>query len=99
VRRLEAAPERVSFVARDIGGRPPLLLQLTDLARDRLRVLERIQRFHLGAELFLDRQVRPLLPLIGLAQLVDLWRERLDHRFQARQHVIMVSLVRQRRDR
>ena len=75
VRRLEAAPERVGLVARDVGGLPPLLLQLTHLARDDFGILERVERFHLRAELFLDGDVGPLLPLVGLAQLGDLGRQ------------------------
>ena len=57
--------EPFSFVrrARDLGRLPPLLLEIADLAGDRLWILDRLQRFHLLAELFLDPDVRPALPV------------------------------------
>ena len=42
--------------------------------RDRLGIFERRERLHLRAELFLDADVRPALPVVGLAQLLHLRR-------------------------
>ena len=97
VRRLEAAPQRLALRARHVGGLPPLLLQLADATRHGFGILDRPERLHLFAELFLDADVRPPLPLGDLAQFLHLGRQRGLRGLQPLHDLVVVLLRRQRR--
>ena len=76
-----------------------LLLEVPHVARDVLRILERLERFHLFAELFLDADVRPPLPVGDVAQLLDFRHQRRLHRLAALDDLFVVLLGRQWRHR
>ena len=97
VRRLEAAPQRFALRARHVGGLPPLLLQLAHLLGDRLGILDRLERLHLLAELLLDPDVRPALPVGDVAQLLHLRHQRGLRRLQPADDLVVVALRRQLR--
>ena len=98
VRRLEPAPQRLALRARHVGGLTPLLLQLSHLLRDHLRIVEGRDRFHLFAELLLDADVRPALPVGDVAQLLDLRYERGLRGLQPADGFLVVTLGRERRN-
>src|SRR5262249_45795704 len=99
VRRLEALPQRFALRARHVGGLAPLLLQFADLAGNLLGVVERLERFHLLAELLLNADVRPALPVGDVAQLLHLRRQRGLRRLEALDDLLVVLLRRQLRNR
>src|SRR6185312_17411550 len=66
--------------------------------RDRFGIFLLAQRFHLLAQLFLDADVGPALPVGDLAQVADARGERLLRGLQTRVHLLEVLARRQRRD-
>src|SRR5438093_216723 len=98
VRRLEPAPQRLALRARHVGGLAPLLLQFSHLLRDLLGIVEGLDRFHLFAELLLDADVRPALPVGDVAQLLDLRYERGLRGLQPADGFLVVTLGRERRN-
>ena len=97
--RLEAAPQRLALRARDVGGLAPLLLQIAHLARDLLGVVQRLQRFHFFAELLLDTDVRPALPVGDVAQLLHLWHQRALRCFEPVDDLLVIATRGQWRNR
>ena len=98
VDRLEPAPQGLALRARHVGRLAPLLLQFADAACHGFRIVDRPQRLHLFAELFLDPDVRPLLPLGDFAQVLDLGRQRRLRGLQPLHDLVVVVPRRQRRD-
>src|SRR5207249_318546 len=74
-RPLEAQPELLRLVLRDLGGRLPPFQQLGDLPRRLGRVGDLAQGFGAGAQLLLHGRVGPALPALRLAQLLHLRRQ------------------------
>ena len=101
LRGLEARPQRLGLRARRGGHRLPPLLQRAHLVRGLFGIGlgERDERFHLGAQLFLHLDVRPALPLLRFAQLLDARRQRRAHGLQAHHQVFAILLVGQRAHR
>src|SRR5439155_4980773 len=99
VRRLEALPQRLALRARHVGRLPPLLLQIAYLPGDLLRIVECLERNHLLAELLLDADIRPSLPVGDVAQLLHLRHQRRLRRFETLDDLIEVALRRERRNR
>src|SRR6185503_17965060 len=98
VRRLEAAPQRLALRARHVGRLAPLRLQLAHVPGDLLGILDRLERFHLLAELLLDADVRPPLPVGDVAQLLHLRHQRGLRRLQPLDDLVVILLRRQLRD-
>jgi hypothetical protein len=96
---LEPFPERLALRARHVGRLPPLLLERADLFGDRLGVLECLERLHLFAELLLDPDVRPTLPVGDVAQFLHFRHQRGLRRLEAFHDLVVVLLRRQLRHR
>ena len=99
-----AVPQRLRLRARRLGRLLPALLDVVQLARRLLHVLGLVevvllrQRLGLRDHLFLDGGVREPLPLVHLAQLVELRPEHGQRRLQALDQVLAL-VVRQRQRR
>src|SRR5207245_6042877 len=91
-------PERLPLRPRHIGRLAPLLLQIADLLGDLLRILERLERLHLFAELLLYPDVGPALPVGDVAQLLHLWNEPRLRRLETPHDLFVVLLGRQLRN-
>ena len=74
------------------------LRRLPDLPADLLWIFQRLERFHLLAELLLNPHVRPALPVRDVAQLLHLRRQRSLRRLEAADDLFEVALGRQRRN-
>ena len=98
VRRLEALPENLALGARNVGRLPPLLLQIANVAHDLVGIVEAFERLHLLAELLLDPDVGPSLPVGDVAQFLDLRRERRLRGLQPLDDLLVVLARRQRRN-
>ena len=98
-----AVPERLRLGARRLGRLLPALLDVVQLARRLLHVLGLVevvllrQRFGLRDHLFLDGGVGEPLPLVHLAQLVELRPEHGQRRLQTLDQVL--ALVMRQRER
>ena len=94
---LESAPHGLALCARRQRHFLPARLQLAHAASGGFEVLLVLERLHLAAQLFLHLQVRPALPLVGFAQLLNPRRQLRPRRLEARLNLLPVLLRRQRR--
>ena len=91
----EAGPQGLGLLTGHETGLLPLLLDFTQLAGDLGDLGDPCHRFRALAQLFLDADVRPPLPLVDFAQLLDLRHQRRVQVLHAPDHVVMVLLLRQ----
>src|SRR5436190_18571379 len=98
VRRLEPPPQQLALCTGDVSRFAPALLEVPVLPAYLLCIFQRLDRFHLLAELLLNPHVRPALPVRDIAQLLHLRRQRSLRRLEAADDLFEVALGRQRRN-
>src|SRR5258705_313184 len=96
LRGLDPPPHGLALRARRERHLLPAGLQLAHPPARRLEVLLGLERLHLLAELFLHLQVRPALPLVGVAQFLHARPERGARGFEPRLQLLPVPLRLQR---
>jgi hypothetical protein len=90
LRRLEPAPHGFALGGRRQRHFLPAVLQPPHPAGGRFGILLVLERLHLATQLLLHLEVRPPLPLVGFAQLLNLRSELRARHFKARLDVLPV---------